>query len=185
MGSSAVLPAFGLDRRSSGVQNIAEALSDESPQVRQLACNVLGELGADARPSLNGLLARAAEDDEEMSVRVAAAIAIVKLVEDLETVDPGYQQLGFCLADAPLLGGLLIALREAGPVGRKLRQRLQRNSTRATTDEAFCRQTLGRRRSRRSRMGPCWKTVGLVRRLQRADRAFRRSRRSRCGSREH
>jgi hypothetical protein len=132
-----VIEAFGVDRMSSAVQNIAEALSDESPEVRQLACNLLGELGADARPAINGLLVRAAKDDEEISVRVAAATAIVKVVEALDRVDPGHQHLDLGPADAPLLGGLLTALREAGPVGRKLRQRLQHRLTRAATDEAM------------------------------------------------
>jgi hypothetical protein len=134
--SFSVIEAFGVDRVSSAVQNIAEALSDESAEVRQLACNLLGELGADAGPAINGLLVRAAKDDEEISVRVAAATAIAKVVEALDRVDPGHQHLDIGPADARLRDGLLTALREAGPVGRKLRQRLQHRLTRAATDKA-------------------------------------------------
>jgi hypothetical protein len=77
-------------------------------------------------------LVRAAED-EEISVRVAAATAVVKVVEALDRVDPGYEHLDIGPADAWLRDGLLTALGEAGRVGQELRQRLQQKWTRAAT----------------------------------------------------
>jgi hypothetical protein len=132
LGSLAVLPEFGIDRVLPAFKRIAKALSDKSPPVRQLAAYVLGEWGADAGPAIDDLLVRAAED-EEISVRVAAATAVVKVVEALDRIDPGFEHLDIGPADARLRDGLLAALGEAGRVGQELRQRLQQKWIRAAT----------------------------------------------------
>jgi hypothetical protein len=129
--SLALLREFGVDRMSSALDLIATALSRKSEQVRQLGCEVLGDLGADAGPAIDRLLVCTA--DEARPVRAAAATAIVKVVEALDRLDPGHDHLDIGPADATLLRLLLTSLREAGPFARKFRQRLQLRWSRDAT----------------------------------------------------
>jgi hypothetical protein len=124
IGSLTVLRKFGLDWMSSALDVIARALSHESAEVRQLACEVLADLGADAEPAIDSLLACAA-NDKKRPVRAAAATAIMKVVRALDRIDPGHDHLDIGPADAKLRRSLLTSLREAGPIGRKFRQGLQ------------------------------------------------------------
>jgi hypothetical protein len=132
--SLALLREFGVERMSSTLDLIATALSRESVQLRQLACEALGDLGADAEPAIDRLLVCTA--DETRPVRAAAATAIVKVVKALDRLDPGHDHLDIGPADATLRRRLLTSLREAGPFCRKFRQRFQLRWSRDATSKS-------------------------------------------------
>jgi hypothetical protein len=113
-----VITDFGVDRVSSKLTELVDCLNDpKSHQVRRRVCEVLGWLEKDAIDVLASLFKCAATDKDD-GVRVAAALAIVK-------IDPVGKYVAL-LGDGELRSGLLETLRDSGAAGRALRRRLHR-----------------------------------------------------------